>query len=400
MMDNPRFTFENTQFALQGDAEEAVKGNNRFALDLYLKLSKNVRSSEKEDNVFLSPWSICSAIVMTYEGARGRTAVEMQSVMHFPKNDDARRRSFALLHNEINANDTRYALTTANAIWVQEGYSLLREFMDVIEKYYYGGAMNVDFYGAAEEARQTINSWVEKRTNGKVKDLIPKGFLDGSLLVLTNAIYFKGRWAREFNKSLTRDEDFLTGEGRIIKIPMMRSSGTNSRFNYMETEGIQMLEVPYQGEGLSMLILLPKKDILSLERSLTINKLLEWKKSLKDHRVEAYIPKFRLSTKYFLEKDLPDMGMPTAFGDADFSGISGVKDLYIAHVIHQAFVEVNEEGTEAAASTAVIMPRGLSLEKGPEIPVFRADHPFIFMIQDKKTGGILFMGKVSDPMEK
>lgn len=209
-------------------------------------------------------------MAMTCEGARERTSEEMQSVMHFPKNDDIRRRSFALLHNEINANDAENILTTADAIWVQKGYSLLREFTDVIKKYYFGDAVNVDFYGAVEEARQTINSWVEERTNGKVKDFIPKDFLGGALLVLTNAIYFKGRWAREFNKSLTRDEDFLTGEGKTIKVPMMRSQGTNNRFNYMETEGIQMLEVPYQGEKLSMLILLPKKDIISLVRGICI----------------------------------------------------------------------------------------------------------------------------------
>jgi serpin B len=379
---------------LKSNISETIAGNNKFALEIYLKLS------ERKGNIFLSPWSISSAIAMTCEGARGKTADEMQSVMQFSKNDAIRRQSFALLYEEINAKDAVYTLKTANAIWVQRDYSLLSEYVEIIEKYYHGAAENVDFQGAAEKARQTINSWVEKSTEGKITDLIPKGFLDPlTALVLTNAVYFKGVWAREFDKSITRDEEFQMDDGSAKMVSMMRSLGPQSRFNFMETERMQMLEMLYQGENISMMILLPKGNIFSLEKALTMDKLTEWMKDLEEHQVEVFIPRFKFSTKYFLKDCLVEMGMPTAFTpNADFSGISGSKALFISHVIHQAFVDVNEEGTEAAASTGVVLSRGISLEEGP-IPAFRADHPFIFLIKERKTGSILFFGRVSDPRD-
>lgn len=368
-------------------AHIVVEGNNWFALDIYLKLS------EEKGNVFLSPWSIYSAMAMTYEGARGKTADEMQSVMHFLKNDSMRRQSFSLLHEWLNMEDTGCKLCNANALWVQIDYSLLDKYTEIIKRYYHGDAKNLDFASATEEACRIIDSWVEDKTDNKIVNFISPGIIKpDTCLVLTNAIYFKGIWAKKFDESITIDGDFRTDSGKIIKVPMM-STGKGSRFKYMETKDLQMLEIPYRCENLSMLILLPRGDVLSLERSLTLEKLSEWKKSLTEIQVYVHIPKFKLSTKYCLNEKLKDMGMPTAFtSNADFSGINGMKDQSISLVVHQASIDVDEEGTEAAASTAVSLYRCIS--------IFSADHPFIFMIQNRETDSILFIGRISDPSEK
>ena len=216
--------------------------------------------------------------------------------------------------------------------------------------------------------------------------------------MLTNAIYFKGTWVKQFDKDETKERDFKTGSGNTIKIPMMRLTGDDAEFNYAETDDAQILEMPYDGEDLSMLIILPREnDLTVVEESINPGKLIEWKDMLNEQRVDVYIPKFKFETKYFMAKALKAMGMPTAFTEAaDLSGIDGTTDLFIQNVIHQAFVEVNEEGTEAAAATGIVV--GITAV-GPRIPVFMADHPFIFIIQEKETGNILFIGRVSDPGE-
>jgi serpin B len=369
-----------------------VNANNQFALDFY----SNIRNKE-DGNIFYSPYSISTALSMTYEGARGQTADEIQSVFHFSSIDSERRSSTAAIYNSLNKWNARYKLHTANALWVQEDYPISDEYTDTIERYYVGKASNVDFAGATEQARQTINSWVEQKTNYKIKDLFPQGSL-GSLtrLVLTNAIYFKGTWVKQFDEAKTMDEDFRVSSGQTVRVPMMRLTGNEAVFNYSETGELQVLEMPYEGGDLSMIILLPKDDnIESLEESLTLENLNQWKASLREQRVDVYIPKFTFESKYFLNENLKEMGMPLAFTEAaDFSGISGERDLYIAIVVHQAFVDVNEEGTEAAAATGVGIA---TTSMPPPAPVFRADHPFIFMIQERGTGNILFMGRVVNP---
>lgn len=373
------------------DIYSVVNASNRFALELYSELKG------ENGNVFFSPYSISTALAMTYEGARGQTAKEIQSVFHFPEDDSVRRASFAALYNQLNKKDAKYNLSTANALWIQKDYQLLNEYITTIEKYYFGRATNVDFKGATEEARQTINAWVEDKTNNKIKDLFPKGSPNSlTRLVLTNAIYFKGTWVKQFNKSETREEDFRISENQTVKVPMMRRTSKDTSFNYAETEDLQVLEMPYEGEEVSMLVLLPKNgDLKSLEGSLTLEKLNEWRGKLKEQRVNVFIPKFTFNTKYFLNEILKKMGMPSAFsGVADFSGINGRKDLFIGVVIHQAFVDVNEEGTEAAAATGVSVD---VTSLPPPVPIFRADHPFIFIIQERGTGNILFLGRVVDP---
>ncbi|MFA6338614.1 MAG: serpin family protein [Candidatus Paceibacterota bacterium] len=371
-----------------------VNGNNQFALELYSQLKSD------DGNIFFSPYSISTALAMVYEGARGKTADEIQSVFHFPTDNNLRRSSFAAIHNQINKPDSKYQLSIANALWAQNDYKFLNDYLTVLLQYYDGKATNVDFKNSTEEARQLINNWVESKTNNKIKDLFPKGSLDSSTrLVLTNAIYFKGTWVKQFEKSQTKDEDFRVSSASTIKVPMMSSTDEKSKFNYTEDDNLQVLEMSYEGNKLSMIVLLPKNDSLSsIENILTLEKINSWRNGLSKQRVNVFMPKFTFDTKYSMNETLKKMGMPTAFDDsnADLSGMDGTRSLVIKTVIHQAFVDVNEEGTEAAAATGV----GVS-ETSVQIPqqpiIFRADHPFIFVIQDNDNGNILFLGRVIDP---
>ena len=374
--------------ATDADVLETVSGNNQFALDAYAKFRDN------SGNVFFSPWSISSALAMTYEGAREETAAEMKNVFYF-SGQDVMRPSFAKLYNLINFNNEDYQLSTANALWAQEDYPFLPEYFETVASYYDAGLTNMDFIGATEASRQTINKWVEDQTNDKIKDLIPAGLITpATKLVLTNAVYFKGDWLTQFKEEDTQETDFHVSETETVIVDMM--SLFDEEFRYTENTGIQVLELPYKGEDLSMLVLLPD-DISSFEESLNTTILDELKSTLVKQEVEVYLPKFKFETKYFMAETLSEMGMPTAFSAAaDFSGMTGSKDLMIDQVIHQAFVEVNEEGTEAAAATAVIMKETAAEPQN----IFRADKPFIFIIQEDSTGSILFMGRVSNPNQE
>jgi serine protease inhibitor len=365
-----------------------VNANNRFAFELYSELDK------KEDgNMFFSPYSMSAALAMTYEGARGDTADEMKSVFHFP---DDMRPDFAAIYNEINSGSEEYELRTGNALWVQQDYPFNSEYMTTVEKYYGGKAANVDFVGKTEQTRQTINAFIEDQTNDRIKDLIPSGVLSSmTRMVLTNAIYFKGTWVWEFDKGDTRDAEFRISPSDKIMIPMMQMDPEKASFNYADLDDLQILELPYKGDQISMLILLPTKDLDSLGK-ISASKLAEYKSRMKDTRLDSItMPRFEFDTKYFMNDALSGLGMPAAFGPdkADFSGMTTADKLYISSVIHQAFIKVDEEGTEAAAATAVVMDKNLAMPRN----VFIADHPFIFIIQDKKTGNILFMGRVTDP---
>ena len=381
------------------DIKNVVDANNQFALDYYSKLK-----SKDSGNIFFSPFSISSAFVMTYEGAKSETAEEMRSVFYFPEDSNLRRTEYASIFDELNKGDKKYKLSSANALWAQQDYQFSKDYFDNVEKYYSGKATNLDFKKDPEGSRITINSWVENQTNEKIKDLIPSGLINTmTKLVLTNAIYFKGEWVKQFNKNDTKEENFRTSNGGAVKAQMMQRTDDEAIFNYAENSNLQILEMPYSGNELSILLLLPKNDNLTkLESILSTKNISDWKKNLEEQRVKIYIPKFKFETKYFMADDLKEMGMPLAFSDsADFFGMtaSGKKDLKIDEAIHQAFVEVNEEGTEAAAATAVTMAP-LSVagpQKEPKIPIFRADHPFIFLIQQKSTGNILFMGRVVNP---
>lgn len=367
------------------DIQKVVDANNEFALELYGQL-------DQSSNLFISPYSISSALAMAYEGAASQTAEEMKEVFHFP---DHLKENFAAIYNSINAPNRDYELRTGNALWLQEDYPFLDSYTSMIERYYGGKAANLDFVHQPEESRQTINNFIEEQTNQKIKDLIPPGVLnDMTRMVITNAIYFKGTWVWQFDKSDTMDMDFYTPDS-TLQVPMMHMDPEKARLNYAELEDIQILELPYQGGKISMLIILPA-HLDSLE--LTSENLASWKDSMQETKLDAvYLPKFEFSTKYFLRETLSAMGMSSAFEPekADLSGMTGKKELYISSVIHQAFVEVDEEGTEAAAATAVVV--GITSIQPQTI--FRADRPFIFIIQENETGNILFLGRVINPKD-
>ena len=374
-----------------GFARDVIEANNRFAINLYSQYKS------EEGNIFFSPFSISTAMAMVYEGAEGKTAKEIKSVFGFPKYDNSRRNQYSNLLSEINNKDKEYALKTANALWAEQDFHFLDEYLTTVEKYYGGKTTNLDFRNEPDSSRLIINNWVEDKTNNKIKDLLPEGSIDAQTrLVLTNAIYFKAKWLIQFDADKTSDEYFRVNPDKSIKVAMMQPTSQKSTFNYTQNKDLQILEMPYAGEDLSMLILLPlDDDIETLEYSFTIEKLTEWKKSLRRRKVNIYIPKFKFETKYFMKNTLSNLGMPTAFtNSADFSGMTGKKDLIIDQVIHQAFIEVNEEGTEAAAATGIGM---MLTSMPPPTPIFKADHPFIFIIQQKDTGNILFMGRVSNP---
>jgi serine protease inhibitor len=300
------------------------------------------------------------------------------------------------IYNEINKKSDAYELRTGNALWVQRDYQLLQDYINTVEKYYGGKAANVDFVRETEKSRQTINIFIEEQTNNKIKDLIPQGMLNpDTRLVLTNAIYFKGTWEWQFDKSLTREEDFKITPTNVVKTPMMYMEPERAEFNYADVGDLQILELPYKGDKISMLVLLPTGNLDTIESIITVEKLEQWKTKMRKEKLDAiYLPKFEFNTKYFIKEILSDMGMPSAFGGkADFSGMDGTKNLFIEEVIHQAFVKVDEEGTEAAGATAVIMGEKAALPR----KIFKADHPFIFIIQEKSTGNILFLGRVVDP---
>jgi len=371
--------------------QEVVDANNKFAFDLYSEVGKS-----ENGNIFYSPYSISAALAMTYEGAKGQTADEMKFVFHFPENNILRP-NFAAIYNDINKGNSAYELRTGNALWAQYDYLFLEDYTARVEKYYGGKVANLDFDKETEKSRQTINTFIEEQTNDRIKDLIPIGVLNPmTRLVLTNAVYFKGTWVWEFDEADTHEQDFEITPTNAVKTPMMYMKPDKTTFNYADIEDLQILELPYKGEKISMLILLPTESLDAIEPSLTAEKLSEYKVQMKETKLDSIsIPKFEFDTKYFMKETLSAMGMPTAFSfdNADFSGTDGTKKLQISQVIHQAFVKVDEKGTEAAAATAVVIREITSMPRN----VFRANHPFIFIIQEKETGNILFMGRVTDP---
>lgn len=387
--------------SVSDSSERVVEANNQFAIDLYQQLV--TEQDQRDKNIFFSPWSISSALAITYEGARGTTAEEIRSVFHFPADAAVRRTGFSELASGLNRGGTGYALHTANALWAEQSYPFLPSYITTAANSYSAYVTNLDFINNPEPSRQTINQWVADRTEDKIQDLLPEGSIHPLIrLVITNAIYFKGSWDKQFSEENTVEEDFRVSASQTVRIPMMRRTDGNAKYWYTETDTLQVLGMPYahkDGNELSMLVILPKDDNLAAaEQALTAGKVSDLQQALAYRQVKVYFPKFRLETDYRLSGTLREMGMPTAFGygDTDFSGMDGTKALFIDNVFHKAYVDVNEQGTEAAAATATTMMMGMEISYEP-IPVFRADHPFIFLIQDSDTGNILFMGRVVNP---
>ncbi len=372
---------------------EVVRGNNRFALDLYGKVR------DREGNIFFSPYSISTALAMTYAGARGETAAEMARTLRFEVPSEQLHPAFAAIGKALDAEGSKrgYRLSMANRLWGQQGDHFLPDFLALTRESYGAELAPVDFASQTASARRAINSWVEQRTQSKIKDLIQPGDLtDRTRLVLTNAIYFKGRWSEPFETGATEEANFHVDAKQDVRVPMMhRTSG----LAYWAGDGLKVVALPYSRGDLSMVILLPDKadGMEALEAGLTAKNLAKWLDGLRPNEVKVSLPRFATSSRFKLADVLKAMGMSQAFspGPSDFSGISTEEDLSLSEVIHQAFVDVNEEGTEAAAATAVVQSPPSPV---PPPPVeFRADHPFVFLIRDKARGSILFLGRVANP---
>ncbi|MBI4870845.1 MAG: serpin family protein [Candidatus Riflebacteria bacterium] len=374
--------------------EALVKGMNAFAADMY------VRMSSVPGNLFFSPTSLSFAMGMPYGGARSTTASQIARTFHYPGNAVATGQAMAALTRDLRTSGVQSGilLNVANSVWLQKGFGVMPAFSSLVRSYFGSGLLAVDFARATEAARQTINAWVERQTNKKIRNLIPAGVLTRQThLVLANALYFKAAWSSRFYKEATSREPFFLGQKTKTTASMMTQTG---QFPYAETPHWQMLEMPYLGERFSMVVLLPKKvdGLAALEKDINWNNLAGSMARLEPRRVEVHFPKFRVETTYSLKQALSNMGMPAAFNGslADFSGITGRRNLVIDAVLHKAFADVNEEGTEAAAATAITcITTGIPDQEEPA--VFRADRPFLFLIRDKPTGCILFMGRLARP---
>ena len=374
-------------------ATQAAASTNAFAVDLYGRLSGD------DGNLFFSPSSLAIALAMTYAGAREETAAEMATVLHLPDRGDAVHAAWAELQAAWTPGEgAAHRLEVANRLWPQVGFDLQRAYVELIRDRYDGGLQPLDFAHDTEGARRTINAWVEERTEEKIKDLLPVGSLEPfTRLVLTNAVYFLGDWEHAFASRSTHDASFRLPDGESVQVPMMRQV---ERFKLGVHDGLRVLELPYAGDELSMYVLLPDAPdgLPDLERRLDAATLEAWLAEAPVERVRCLLPKWRVTASFDLGKVLAAMGMSAAFDGAcaDFSGMTGHKDLVIDRVIHKAYVDVDEEGTEAAAATAVTM-KLTSVSHEPPPVEFICDHPFLYLIRHRETGAILFLGRLADP---
>jgi serpin B len=382
-----------TGTAAANGLESPVAGNAAFALDLYARLRT------ADGNLFFSPYSISTCLAMTYGGARGNTAAQMARTLHFDTNQNQLAASFGELQRQLNKVREKQGieLDIANGLWAQKDHPFLPAFLDVARQSYEANLKQVDFRLRLETARMEINDWVSHKTKGKIADLIQPGALDPmTRLVLANAIYFKGRWAKEFDKHHTINAPFSLALTRKVQAPLMNLTAGS---RYAEVEGLQLLELPYVGDDLSMVILLPRAidGLTGIEGRLNEQTLNRWLAQARDQKVNVFLPKFKLLAQFSLAQTLVEMGMADAFSSrADFSGMDGARDLFVSAVVHKAFIDVNEEGTEAAAATGAVM-KSMALVRPLPVPVFRADHPFLFLIRETHSGSILFLGRVVDP---
>ena len=385
---------------------DLVSGNSAFAFDLYKALCAT------DGNLFYSPYSISLALAMTYAGARGETESQMADTLHYLLSQDKLHPAFNALDLELASrgegaqgkDDKGFRLNIANAIWGQQDYTFLEPFLDVLAESYGAGVRPMDFREAPERSRVTINDWVAERTEDRIKDLIPKGVIDRfTRMVLTNAIYFNAAWQYPFEESSTALRPFHLLDGSSIDVPMMR---TAARFGYARGEGYQAVDLPYDGTELSMTILLPDSGHFGqFEESVDAALVSRVLGDVQGKLVALTIPKFEFESQFRLAETLKTMGMPNAFDDkvSDFSGMDGnsclARDdpcLYIKDVIHKAFISVDEAGTEAAAATAVVMIVPSSAGPPPQPIRVTVDRPFIFLIRDRTTDAILFVGRIED----
>ncbi|MDH3582902.1 MAG: serpin family protein [Phycisphaerae bacterium] len=400
----------------------AINHNNQFGLDMYRQLAK----ANPKGNLFFSPYSISSALAMTWEGARGKTATQMAQALNFPGHRpgttyphgtwkaEQMHQVFGELNKLLNKPAKHHRLSVANALWGEQTFPFRPQFLKALEKPYGAGLFPTDFLQAAEAERVRINRWVEEQTAKRIRDLLPPGSLTArTRLVLTNAIYFKADWQDKFQKRDTRDQDFVLAGGSKVKVPLMskrdarfplaafRADGTPDKLGFngpSDKQGFFALELPYKSGDLSMVVLIPHQadGLGRVERLSTQARLDDWISKLKPSDVNLWMPRFRMDTSFKLVAPLKALGMTAAFapGEADFSGITdSAGDLHISDVVHKAFVAVDEQGTEAAAATGVVV--GVTSVR--MVANVRMDRPFLFLIRDKRTHSILFLGRLMNP---
>jgi serpin B len=375
-----------------GEAQvpELVEGNSAFALDLYRVLF------DAQQNVFCSPYSISAALAMTYAGAKGETERQMAQALHFTLPQPQLHAAFnaldqALLSRADEEDQEAFRLHIANTTWGQQGHSWLQAFLDTLALNYGAGLHQVDF-SRAEETRVLINEWVLEQTGGKIEELLPPGSVDGeTAMVLTNAVYFKAAWKYAFVEEATLEAAFTLLGGGQVTVPMMYRL---AEFNFAERSGVKVVELPYKGDEMSMVILLPEEgSFVSFVQSLDAQVLTSLLDGLEQTGVALRMPRFQFSAEFELKDALMKLGMVEPFAEADFSGMDGTRELFIDEVYHEAFVAVDEAGTEATAATAVVVAR-----KGPRAEYeVTLNRPFVFLIRDIETGTVLFLGHVVNP---
>lgn len=389
-------------FTASPEIEATVDSNTAFALDLYQKLK------EQPGNLFFSPYSISSSLAMTYPGARGQTANEMANVLHFNPAQTNLPASFAGLAVRMNMLQrwNRITLLTANSLWGQRDYPFTEPYLNLIRQFYHADARQVDFVHAPSAAADEINAWVVRNTKEKIQGAVnPSQFNDLTRLVLCNAIYFKGKWQHQFKVSDTKPGDFHVTTNETVTVPMMCQK-TQFKIASSDDYSVDLLELPYVGTDLSMIILLPQIDYLppdvenpglpDLEKKFTPENLHKWLAKLDHanlHKAWVMMPRFTTRQSLDLVDELKALGMKSAFdmNTANFSGMDGTTNLSISDVIHKAYVKVDESGTEAAAVTVQVYMARSSAGR------FIVDHPFIFLIRENGSGSILFVGRIVDP---
>ena len=374
-------------------ATVAVRGNNAFALDLYGKLAQKAPAT---GNVFFSPYSISSNLGLAYSGSQGATTHQLARAMQLNVSPQALPASWAALRQSLDKRtktDGGYQLTTANAVWGQQGLGFRPEFVELVKNGFAAEVRELNFKADPEKARTAINTWVSEETRGKFPQLLSPGAVNaGTEVVLTNAVYCKAAWQRPFPKKATEEAPFFVKPEQTVKVPLMKLTGA---FSHYKGKDFQLLELPYLGGELSMIVLLPdrKNGLPQLEQSLTFANLNDWLSRLKKQDVQVLLPRFKINYDTELREVLSALGMGVAFSlEADFTGMTGKKNFHLSAVMHKAYVSVNEEGTEAAAATASFVERSIELPAA-----FRADHPFVFLLRDTRNGCILFMGRLVNP---
>ena len=378
---------QDTEFANDDSSDE-----KDFVFAFYSEIAKD----SPESNLFLSPFGISTAFSMAYEGAAGNTASEMQQVFGFISDDQKRREAISDTLAKLDSKNDMYKLQIANALWVKDGYQIKQDYLDTATTYYDSTVDNVDF--VTNDGVNKINRWTSEKTQGKIKDVLAPDSTDElTRMVITNAIYFKGKWGNQFNPGNTSDKLFWLDKDKSVTVPMMKSPA--DMFDYYETKDLQAIKMYYVGGDISMIVLLPKdkNGLGSLEDSLNMQKLDFIRDMMTREPLTIQMPKFEFETEYKLVDSLENLGIHDAFdkNNADFQGMTD-EQVYLDQAIHKAFVNVNEEGTEAAAITALVV----RAQSGPPEPrhEFVADHPFVFIIQENNTGEILFIGRLANPL--